>query len=54
MLRRGEVKEVAKEEVERREDEVEDSLEGWKEEQEEGCAAKSLSGQESWGIIVEV
>lgn len=53
MLRRGEVREAAKEEVERRWDEVEDSLEGWRKEQEEGCAARFMSGEESWGIIVE-
>lgn len=54
MLRRGEVREAAKEGVERREDDVEDSLEGWREGQEEGCAAKSVSREEGWGIITEV
>lgn len=39
VLSRGEVKEGEKEDVERREDEVDDRLEGWREGQEEGCAA---------------
>lgn len=54
VLRRGEVREGEKEEVERREDEVEDRLEGWREGQEEGCAAKFRSGEQGWGISVEV
>lgn len=43
MLRRGEVSEAVREEVERREDEVEDRLEGWSKGQEEDCAAKFMS-----------
>lgn len=36
VLRRGEAKEGDQEELERREDDVEDSAEGWREGQEEG------------------
>lgn len=40
VLRRGEIREGEQEELKRREDEVEDRLEGWREGQEEGCVAK--------------
>ncbi len=53
VLRRGEVRECEKEELERREDEVEDRLEGWREGQEDGCAAKFRSGEWGRGISVE-
>lgn len=49
MLRRGEVREGEREDEDRREDEVDDRLEGWREGQ--GCAAKREQG---WGISVEV
>lgn len=53
VLRRGEVREAAREEVERREDEVEHRLEGWSKELEEGCAAELMSEEQGWGIISE-
>lgn len=40
------MREGEQEEVERREDEVEDRLEGWREGQEEGCAAKFRNGEQ--------
>lgn len=46
VLRRGEVREDEREEVERREDEVEDRPEGWRERQEGGCAAKVRSEEQ--------
>lgn len=49
VLRRGEVREGEREDEDRREDEVDDRLEGWREGQ--GCAAKREQG---WGISVEV
>lgn len=49
VLRRGE----AIEEVERREDVVEERLDGWKEEQKEGPAEDFMS-REAWGKVVEV
>lgn len=53
MLRMGEERDAAKEEAERREDEVEDSREGWREGEEE--AARFTSGERvCWGITVEV
>lgn len=54
VLRRGEVREGEREDEDRREDEVDDRLEGWREGQEEGCAAKFMSGEQGWGIRVEV
>lgn len=46
VLRREEMREREQEEVERREDVVEDRLEGWREGQEEGCAAKFRNGEQ--------
>lgn len=40
--------------MERREDEVDDRLEGWREGQEEGCAAKFKSGERAWGTVMMV
>lgn len=50
MLRRGEVRAGEKEEVERKDEEVEDRLEGWR----EGQAAEFKIGGQGWGISVEV
>lgn len=47
-------REGEKEEVERRVEEVEDRLEGWREGQEDGCTAKVKRGELVWGISVEV
>lgn len=54
MLRSGEVREYEREGVERRQDEVEDRLEGWRAGQEEGCAARFKRGEEGRGISEEV
>lgn len=54
MLTRGELREDDNEELERREDEVEDNLEGWREGQEEGCAANCMSGERGWFTNTEL
>lgn len=54
VLRKGEVREGEREEVERSEDEVEVRLEGCREGQEEGCVAKFKSGAQGGGISMEV
>lgn len=51
VLTRGEAREGKREEVERREDDVEERMDGWREEQEEGWATKR---EEGWGIAMEV
>lgn len=53
VLRRGEMMEAEHEEVERREDEVEDRLEGWREGHEKGCAATFNNREHGWGVSVE-
>lgn len=45
MLRRGESRDDDNKELEKREDEVEERLEGWREEQEGDCAANCNSGE---------
>lgn len=54
VLRREVVREGDKEEAERREDEVEQRLEGWREEQEGGCVANFMSGEQAWDFSKEV
>lgn len=46
VLRRGEIREGEQEELKRREEEVEDRLEGWREGQEEGCVAKLSNAEQ--------
>lgn len=45
VLRRGEIREGEQEESKRREEEVDERLEGWREGQEEGCVAKFSNGE---------
>lgn len=53
VLRRGEMMEAEHEEVERREDEVEDRLEGWREGHEKGRAATFDNREHGWSVSVE-